>query len=351
MALEIRFRIPNGLACRRSDHHHSSDARSDDSRCDQPSVSSHVDVRVAASPEEPLRSVFTRLFQSHLRHCCLPCDARPAPRRNDEYPCEAAHVQRRGDDGVKSAEATEAVRGTQAVRFMVVGQVVYLSPDCTVTQAKLKPTCTIKVLPVKPVRGGGDGKRNDGLYTASDEDEGEETQHSGQSSTTAASCHGGLSEFKKEIWRDRHEVMKRWESHVHAVTQATGGIRGTGAREAPGKPQLLSRADMVHYLDVGGWWDAAACEWCFHHVVRLGPQRPLTMPTLHLFHSLLHVEQPRCTPLAHLNVVGRRVLEYSFDVPAFATHEEDAEASSAVHVQVHPRPLRVRASDAARLAG
>ncbi|CAI5927718.1 unnamed protein product [Closterium sp. NIES-65] len=29
----------------------------------------------------------------------------------------------------------------------------------------------------------------------------------------------------------------------------------------------MSRADMVHYLDVRGWWDAGECEWCFDRAV------------------------------------------------------------------------------------
>ncbi|CAI7835786.1 unnamed protein product, partial [Closterium sp. NIES-53] len=134
--------------------------------------------------------------------------------------------------------------------------------------------------------------------------------------------------------------MRQWNSHMQAVAQTAGGIGGMGAQEALGKPPLLCQADMVHYLDVHGWWDVAECECCFDQVVSLGAERALTMQSvlspcracshhaeraltmqsLDLFRSLLHTPQPRSTPLAHLNV-----LEYSFQVPAFGKREDDEE--------------------------
>ncbi|CAI5528878.1 unnamed protein product [Closterium sp. Naga37s-1] len=211
---------------------------------------------------------------------------------------------------------------------MVLGQVVYLSPDCTVEQAKLKSGSTIKVLPVKAVNEV-DYSKWDHIGSSSDEEEGEgeaeDAKRNGDLPGSGASCGGGLSDFKEEIWRGRHEVMRRWNSHMQAVAQTAGGIGRTGGQGAPGKPQLLCRADMVHYLDVGGWWDAAECECCFDQVVRLVAERALTMHSLDHFRSLLHTQQPRCTPLAHLDVVNRGVLEYSFQVPAFGKQEEEDE--------------------------
>ncbi|GJP48911.1 hypothetical protein CLOM_g8177 [Closterium sp. NIES-68] len=149
MAFEVRFRIPRDLVQRRSDDH-SSDLRFSGSRSggkpslgsDGPSGASHVDVHLAVSPTESLRSVFNRLSKSHLPNCCL------------QY---GAGQQLGPEDGGKAVGGTQAA----AVRFMVLGQVVYLSPDSTVHQGKLKAGSTIKVLPVKTVHGHGLDKGKD----------------------------------------------------------------------------------------------------------------------------------------------------------------------------------------------
>ncbi|CAI5483965.1 unnamed protein product [Closterium sp. Yama58-4] len=143
------------------------------------------------------------------------------------------------------------------------GQVVYLSLDCAVAHAHLKPTSTIKVLLVKAVRAGGEGERKGG---------------------------------------------------------ADQSVKAPAAPPLEVGSEVLSRADMVHYLDVGGWWHAAECECCFHHVLTLGAERAVTMESLDLFQSLLHTQQPRCTPLARASAMSKGVLEYSATVQAFGPH-------------------------------
>ncbi|CAI5965823.1 unnamed protein product [Closterium sp. NIES-65] len=153
MEFTLRFRVPAFLLKGRND---SNDGNSIDSRSSaatglaaecgeggsaatvQHPAASHVDYPITVDPQEPLQSAFDKLFLFHLPHCCLP--GQQTRQQHDD--AENAGVQEEGKGSNRSDEK-------QAVRFMAIGQVVYLSPAVPAVKARLKTGTVIKVLAVK----------------------------------------------------------------------------------------------------------------------------------------------------------------------------------------------------------
>ncbi|CAI5935482.1 unnamed protein product [Closterium sp. NIES-65] len=123
----------------------------------------------------------------------------------------------------------------------------------------------------------------DHVISSSDEDEGEPTgKRDGGGSGGAVenakksvgvikvrdgcSAGGSSSILGKygEIWKSREEAVKRWKFLAQAAVGAgkakvpmrQGGKGRVEGTELHGKLQLLSRANMLHYLDVKGGWGA-----------------------------------------------------------------------------------------------
>ncbi|CAI5496033.1 unnamed protein product [Closterium sp. Naga37s-1] len=107
-----------------------------------------------------------------------------------------------------------------------------------------------------------------------------------------------------------------------AQARASGRV---GGQEVPGKCQLVTREDMVHYLDVRGGWDLKECECCFVRALSLGAERALTMHSLSYARSVLHKQLPDSFPVAPSGggAMGD-VLEYSSGVQAFGKQGESA---------------------------
>ncbi|CAI5965618.1 unnamed protein product [Closterium sp. NIES-64] len=127
----------------------------------------------------------------------------------------------------------------------------------------------------------------DHVISSSDEDEGEPTgKRDGGGSGGAVenakksvgvikvrdgcSAGGSSSILGKygEIWKSREEAVKRWKFLAQAAVGAgkakvpmrQGGKGRVEGTELHGKLQLLSRANMLHYLDVKGGWGALLME-------------------------------------------------------------------------------------------
>ncbi|CAI7767600.1 unnamed protein product, partial [Closterium sp. NIES-53] len=160
MGFDVRFRIPSDLVQRISDYSSSDSQPNEKNREIKPTGSSHVDIHVAVSPQESLRAVFTRFFQSHLPHCYLQCRTREqqGPENGGDAVGKDLAAGTQQSQASQLSQHSQPSQPSQQVRFMVLGQVVYLSPDSTVEHAKLKSGSTIKVLPVKAVHEGSENK-------------------------------------------------------------------------------------------------------------------------------------------------------------------------------------------------
>ncbi|CAI5987159.1 unnamed protein product [Closterium sp. NIES-65] len=100
--------------------------------------------------------------------------------------------------------------------------------------------------------------------------------------------------------------------------QARGGRRALpfqGAWKGPEKVQVLSRADMVHYVDVRGAWDWRECECCFDRAVSYRAQRALGMVRLRHFRCDLQRQLPDSIPLAPQERPSSAMVEDSARVP------------------------------------
>ncbi|CAI5954525.1 unnamed protein product [Closterium sp. NIES-64] len=209
-----------------------------------------------------------------------------------------------GNDGVEGSEESDesAVRGTQVVRFMVVGQVVCLSPDCTVQHAQLKPGVTIKVLPVKAVRGEGKRTSKDG------------GQDGVSASAPPPAADVSLSELKEAIWRGHEEMMMRYGppqlsigAHKASAAKARGSAR-VGGEQVAGTRHLVCREDMVHYLE-----------------------------SLTFLRSRLHKQLPDATPLApRRSRVSESMVKFSARVQAFGERGEGASPGTHFSCSVVP---------------
>ncbi|CAI5505522.1 unnamed protein product [Closterium sp. Naga37s-1] len=77
-----------------------------------------------------------------------------------------------------------------------------------------------------------------------------------------------------------------------------GGAEKARAEESPEVLQLLSHADMVHYLDVTSGWDEDLCACCFERAVSQRARRALGMKNLEDLRRHLRKQQPRSIPAA-----------------------------------------------------
>ncbi|CAI5520108.1 unnamed protein product [Closterium sp. Naga37s-1] len=77
-----------------------------------------------------------------------------------------------------------------------------------------------------------------------------------------------------------------------------GGAEKARAEESSKVLELLSHADMVHYLDVTSGWDEDLCACCFDRAVSQRARRALAMKNLEDLRRHLRKQQPRCIPAA-----------------------------------------------------
>ncbi|CAI5479177.1 unnamed protein product [Closterium sp. Yama58-4] len=106
---------------------------------------------------------------------------------------------------------------------------------------------------------------------------------------------------------------KEGESGVAARQQRRCGRRA-GAKEGSEKLQVLSREDMVHYVDVRDAWDRQECECCFDRAVSYCAQLALRMVGLAAFRSLLLTRLPDSIPLVPFIHPSGAIAEYSAGV-------------------------------------
>ncbi|CAI5994575.1 unnamed protein product [Closterium sp. NIES-64] len=99
-----------------------------------------------------------------------------------------------------------------------------------------------------------------------------------------------------------------------ATRQQRRCSRRVGAKEGPEKLQMLSRADMLHYVDVRGAWDWQECECCFDRAVSYRAQLALRMVGLAGFRSLLLAHLPDSIPLVPFSQPASAIAEYSAGV-------------------------------------
>ncbi|CAI5522993.1 unnamed protein product [Closterium sp. Naga37s-1] len=105
-------------------------------------------------------------------------------------------------------------------------------------------------------------------------------------------------------WRQKTTRMMQWAlrsafpNDQGGAGQPTGASRGAtekGRGEGSAEPlQLLSEADMIHYLDVMSGWNEDLCKCWFDRAVSQRAWRALSIKNLEDFRCHLRKQQPRC---------------------------------------------------------
>ncbi|CAI5464719.1 unnamed protein product [Closterium sp. Yama58-4] len=106
--------------------------------------------------------------------------------------------------------------------------------------------------------------------------------------------------------------------HAKGRNAVVGETERTRVQERPEKRQLLSRTDMVHYVDVRDGWDFKECECCFDRAVSYRAQRALSIANIDIFRLELHNMLPASVPAAPPTHQSRADVEFSQRVPVQA---------------------------------
>ncbi|CAI5476759.1 unnamed protein product [Closterium sp. Yama58-4] len=301
-----------------------------------------MDFSISVDPQQPLQSAFDRLFQSHLPHCCLP--------------------SKQQDNVDKASDQKDLTKiEKQAVRFMALGQVAYLSPEASAEKAKLKAGTVIKVLPVKS-REGGKGKPDSAVAAG-----GSSSSSSGVANHTPASapasappsapasapasasvsapasapasvpasaraCPPASAPASTPASAHASAPISAPVSAPPAPTPATNGghssaLTSTSRRVSSSRrirPSItsplgyspISRPHMVHHVDVNLPWNHSLCACCLSRI--LHPAPPITYQTSTLNALRLHLQQPvseKINPCqASHNRPSQAILAYSTTV-------------------------------------
>ncbi|CAI5487231.1 unnamed protein product [Closterium sp. Naga37s-1] len=103
-----------------------------------------------------------------------------------------------------------------------------------------------------------------------------------------------------------------------ALRRRRKGGRRAGAQEGSEKFQVMSQADIVHYVDVSGAWERHECECCYDRAVSYRAQRALGIVDLAQFRSMMRTPLLDSTPLAPQERPCSAIVEYSARVPMAA---------------------------------
>ncbi|CAI5965729.1 unnamed protein product [Closterium sp. NIES-65] len=329
MEFALRFRVPSSLLT------HASEGST--ATIQQPAAS-HVDYTITVDPHEPLQSAFDKLFQSHLPHCCLP-------------------AQQTQDDAEKSSSKGEE---KQVVRFMAVGQVVYLYPSVSADKARLKSGSVIIVLAVKSKSATGENAGNtsgSNVATAAQVAPGAGAIHAKfedlslasdvnlqpQSSPSPApvsvpapaplpapapaAAPSSPPAPPSAVGNDTNSTTTAaTAAGTNSGTNGTSGNNSGPRSSGSSSRQMvhvehvpLARPHMVHYVDVHLPWSHSLCACCLPRMLRPAPLVAFRISSLAALRK--HLQQPvvpSMPPFRLPNKPTPPILAYSATVPLSA---------------------------------
>ncbi|CAI5967115.1 unnamed protein product [Closterium sp. NIES-64] len=120
--------------------------------------------------------------------------------------------------------------------------------------------------------------------------------------------------------KDEQDLLTKWEAQILEPGKSTSrkqrrrDARAAG-QEAPKQLRLMSRTDMVHYVDVTGGWDGGECAWCFDRAVAYRSEHALGKTSALSFLLHLHRGQSPAIPPAPPSRPSRAMLDFSWSVP------------------------------------
>ncbi|CAI5965751.1 unnamed protein product [Closterium sp. NIES-65] len=261
----------------------------------QQPAASHVDYPITVDPHEPLQSAFDKLLLSHLPHCCLP--GQQTRQQHDD--AESGEIQEGGKGSSSDGEEK------QAVRFMAIEQVVYLTPTLSAVKARLKSAtappsapATAAALSALPMPA-------------------ENSTNVANNSSTAGS--GTSSSYKpRSTTGGSHKAGSNKAGSSKAGNSKAGSSRSS-SNPFHTEHALLTRAHMVHYVDVHLPWSHSLCACCLPRM--LCPAPPIAFQISSLTSLRKHLQQPyvpTMPPYRFGNKPPRFITAYPATIPLSA---------------------------------
>ncbi|CAI7746971.1 unnamed protein product [Closterium sp. NIES-53] len=238
----------------------------------QPAASSHVNYSISVDPQEPLQSAFNKLFQSHLPHCCL-----------------LSQQTRQQQDGVDTAsdEKGQTDEQKQTVRFMAVGQVVYLSPEASPEKVKLKAGSVVKELPLRSREAGGKGKPDSRVIATGSSSSSVVANHTSDSAPASAP---GSAPASAPV--SAHPAPATGGNSKPVTNTGRRGSSSRRIRPSITRPldyETIPRPHMVHHVDVNLPWNHSLRACCLTRI--LHPATPTAYQTATPNTLRLHLQQ------------------------------------------------------------
>ncbi|CAI5485746.1 unnamed protein product [Closterium sp. Naga37s-1] len=198
---------------------------------------------------------------------------------------------------------------------MAIGQVVYLSPAVSAVKARLKSGTVIKVLAVKSKEGNREGSGN--------------SSGSGCASNAAVEekARADGDEESPEVSDSTHLPLAAAQGNTtttpsgssHAGNSSPQGADSDSARVSAALHAPLSRAHMVHYVDVHLPWSHSLCACCLPRMLRPSPLVAFHVSSLaSLRNHLSKPLPPPFPPFRFGHKPPRFITAYSATVPLCA---------------------------------